>query len=109
MPYLSRLATTLMALAALAAVGAMLLVGSAKAAPMQGVKSLDQATSPVETVGYYKRYRRGYVPDYYVNDYAPGYKSYPYRKHDGGNYEIKELQRLFPETNWPSSMRYHHY
>jgi hypothetical protein len=98
-----------MALAALAAVGAMLFAGSANAAPMHGFQSLDQAASPAETVGYYKRYRRNYVPDYYVNGYAPNYKSYSYRNHNGGNYEIKELQRLFPETNWPPSMRYHQY
>lgn len=108
MPYLPRLAT-LMALAALAAIGALLFAGShANASPAQGLKDLAETASPVQPAGYYKRYRRAYVPDYYVNDYAPNYRTYPYRNYGNGHDEIRELQRLFPETNWPPSMRYYH-
>lgn len=110
MPYLPRL-TTALALAALATVGVLLFAGSreANASPAQALKTLPGATSPVEMVGYNKRYRRAYVPDYYVKDYAPNYRTHSYRNYGGSNYEIRELQRLFPETNWPPSMRYNHY
>jgi hypothetical protein len=95
-----------MALAALAAIGALLFAGSgqANAAP-QALKGFVQATSPVEPVGYYRRYRRAYVPD----SYAPNYGTYSYRHYGNGHDEVRELQRLFPETNWPPSMRYHQY
>lgn len=107
MPYLPRLAT-FMALAALAAIGALLFAGSqAGASPAQALKGLTEAESPVESVGYYKRQRRAYLPEYYVNDYAPDYRTYSYRNYGNGHDEIRELQRLFPETNWPPSMRYH--
>jgi hypothetical protein len=107
MPYLPRLATFI-ALAALAAIGAMLFAGSgqANASPTQGLKDLVQATSPVEPVGW--RYRRVYEPEYAVRDYAPNY-AYSYRRYGNGHDEVRELQRLFPETNWPPSMRYHQY
>jgi hypothetical protein len=98
-----------MALAALAAIGALLFAGSgqANAAPAPGLKGLVEATSPVEPVGYYKRYRGGYYPGYVVRDYAPNYGTYSYRHYGNGHDEIRELQRLFPETNWPPSMRYY--
>jgi hypothetical protein len=97
-----------MALTALAAIGALLFAGSgqAGAAPAQGLKGLVQAASPVEAVGYYRRYRGNHYPDYVVRDYAPNYS---YRHYGNGHDEIRELQRLFPETNWPPSMRYHQY
>ncbi len=107
MPYLPKFATFI-ALAALAAIGAFLFAGSgqASAAPAQGLKDLIEATSPLEPVGYYRR-RGSYYPGYVVRDYAPNYGSYSYRHHGNGQDEIRELQRLFPETNWPPSMRYY--
>ena len=38
-----------------------------------------------------------------------GYSGYGYRSYGNGHDEIRELQRLFPSTNWPPSMRYHQY
>lgn len=59
--------------------------------------------------GYYKRYYRSYQP-YAYGSYPGGYSnSYGYRTYGNGRDEIRELQRLFPSTNWPSSMRYHQY
>jgi hypothetical protein len=106
MSYLPKLAT-FMAIAALAAIGALLFAGrgEANAAPVQGLKGVVQATSPVETIGYYRRYR--YAPEYAARDYVPNYGPYSYRGYDDGHYEIKELQRMWPETNWPPSMRYY--
>jgi len=70
-------------------------------------------TSPsleAQDVGYrrYKKSRRAYVGQSYP---PPRYPSYPnYAKQPsmpfGGSAEILELQRRFPQTNWPSSMRY---
>ena len=47
----------------------------------------------------------------FIKAYAkdPAYQSYAKRYRGHGHYEIRELQRLFPGTNWPPSMRYHHY
>ncbi len=108
MPYLPRLAT-FMALAALAAIGALLFVGSSQAgaAPLPALKGVAQSASQIEPAGYYRRYRRAYVPDYYVGDYDRNYSTYSYRNYGNGSDEIRELQRLFPETNWPPSMRYY--
>jgi hypothetical protein len=65
--------------------------------------------SPVEPVGYYYR-RRHYPPvyPYYYDTGRPGGYSFyfgfiPYAR---GNYEIQALQREYPQTNWPPSMRY---
>ncbi len=105
---LSRLAT-LAALAALLAIGALLFAGPspANAAPI-GLKAFGAAAnSPVETTGYYRRYRRAYIPESYA--YEPNYKTKSYRSYGNGHDEVRELQRLFPETNWPPSMRYHQY
>ena len=110
MPYLPRL-TTLLALAALAAIGALLFAGSraAEASPARVLAGLPEAGLPLEDIGYYKRNRRTYYPDYAVTDYGKPYRSYSYRNYGNGHDEIRELQRLFPETNWPPSMRYNHY
>jgi hypothetical protein len=72
---------------------------SANAAPlMQGLTS---GPSAVEAVRY-KRYY-SYHPD---NGY--GQDGYSWRHDaDAGSYEYRELQRLFPETNWPPSLRYY--
>jgi hypothetical protein len=81
--------------------------GSASAAPQ--ATGLTSPGLQAEQVGYKRYYRRSqpfyYGPDYYVSDYyAPSYRVY--RDIPGGNNEIRELQRLFPETNWPRSLRY---
>lgn len=54
-----------------------------------GVKAVD--------VGYYRRY-----PPYYYRRWAdPSYTA----PHCYNRDEIRELQRMWPETNWPRSMR----
>ena len=68
-------------------------------------------TSPglqVEDTGYRRALKRQqFYNDYYVTDfYAYGPSTRVYRDIPGGNNEIRELQRLFPETNWPPSLRY---
>ena len=90
-------------------IGLVASTGTASAAPVQA----SGVTGPgirVENAGY-KRYYRKYQPyyyngpNYYVSDYyAPSYRVY--RDIPGGNNEIRELQRLFPSTNWPPSLRY---
>ena len=46
------------------------------------------------------------APNYGYQDY-PAYGGYGYRGYGNGHDEIRELQRLFPSTNWPPSMRYY--
>lgn len=59
----------------------------------------------IEDVGYKrgKKYRQLYASE----SYAPNsnYRVHRYAPY-GGSDEIRELQRLFPQTNWPSSLRY---
>jgi hypothetical protein len=90
MTFLSAKLTKLLGLTAAAALGFTLVAGASAA-----------------DAGYYKRYSRSYQPHTY-GSYPTGY-NYGYRTYHRGNYEIRELQRLFPETNWPPSMRYHQY
>lgn len=78
----------------------------AKATPMVA-KPAGQA-SAVQAVG--QIFRRGRPPryPYYYNPGRRGGTSFyfgfvPYQK---GNYEIQALQRAYPESNWPPSMRY---
>ena len=99
---------TLLALTALLAVGVMLYAGAhaAKAGP-RSIAFDPQAVAQLQTVGYANRYRRTYMPEAYAKD--PAYQTYAKRYRGHGHYEIRELQRLFPETNWPPSMRYHQY
>ena len=52
----------------------------------------DAAADTAATLGY--------------RDY-PAYGGYGYRYYGNGHNEIRELQRLFPSTNWPPSMRYY--
>ena len=63
--------------------------------------------SMVEPVRIYKRGRPPIYPYYYSPGRPGGYSFYfgfvPYQK---GDYEIQALQRMFPETNYPPSMRY---
>ena len=63
-------------------------------------------TSVVIPVGDRDSY---YRPD--VNAYGPTIlhddDRYLYDPDTAGADEIRELQRMFPQTNWPSSMRYY--
>jgi hypothetical protein len=106
MPYLPSRLPKLLVLAASAVFSVFLFAssGPADAAPVQGLNGLASTALPVEQAGYYRRQYRSYNPNYAVRDYPRDYGSYRY---DGnGHDEIRELQRLFPSTNWPSSMRY---
>jgi hypothetical protein len=91
MTYLPTRLSKFMVLAAAGALGLTLVAGSSEA-----------------EAGYYKRYYRSYQPNYAYGSYPSGYND-GYRSYGNGHYEIRELQRLFPETNWPPSMRYHQY
>lgn len=78
--------------------------------PPAGLTSPGLETQGLQDVGYrrYKKSRRVYSGQDYP---PPRYPSYPnYAKQPsmpfGGSAEILELQRRFPQTNWPSSMRY---
>jgi hypothetical protein len=90
MPHLPRL-PKLMALAASAAFAALLFASSGQA-----------------QAGYYQPSDRYYAPSYGYQGYS-GYGGYGYRGYGNGHDEIRELQRLFPSTNWPQSLRYHSY
>jgi len=76
----------------------------ANAAPMQA-PSVSVPGLQIQDVGYKrgKKYRQLYASEYYAPD--SGYRVYRYAPY-GGSDEIRELQRLFPQTNWPPSMRY---
>jgi hypothetical protein len=85
-PYLPTRLPRVMALAASAAFAVLLFAGSAHAG------------------GYYQPSYRSYAPNYAYRGY-PAYNGYGYYRN--GHNEIRELQRLFPSTNWPPSMRYY--
>jgi hypothetical protein len=93
--------------------GLFALSAPAGAAPLSGTglmrPAIEAHATQAQNVGYrrYKKSRRIYVEDFP----PPRYPSYPnYAKQPsmpfGGSAEILELQRRFPQTNWPSSMRY---
>jgi len=109
MTYLPTRLPKLLGLAAAAALGLTLFagLGLAEAAPGQGLSGLTLSGLPVEQAGYYKRYYRSYQP-YAYGSYPSG-NGYGYRSYGNGHDEVRELQRLFPSTNWPLSMRYHQY
>jgi hypothetical protein len=96
-----------LALAASAAFSVFVLAGAGQvqAAPGHVLNSLASPASPVEQIGYYRRYNR-YYQGYGPNEYSDNY-GYNYRSYGRGHDEIRELQRLFPSTNWPYSMRYY--
>jgi hypothetical protein len=103
MPHLPTRLPKLLGLAASAALGLIVFTGvPAEAAPGQGLNGVTASGLPVEQAHYYRRYYRG---DYAYRDYPADY-NYSYRGYGHGHYEIRELQRLFPSTNWPYSMRY---
>jgi hypothetical protein len=84
-------------------------VASASAAPLSGT-GLASPGLQVEDAGYRRarRYQQLYaaedaVPNGNYGYVYPGYRpNMPFH----GSIEIQELQRMFPETNWPPSMRY---
>jgi hypothetical protein len=64
--------------------------------------------SPMESARYYRRNNPPVYP-YFYNPGRPGGWSFyfgfvPYAR---GDYEVQALQRRYPETNWPPSMRYY--
>ena len=83
MPDLPTRLPRLMAFAASAAFAVLLLAGSGQA-----------------DASYYQPSYRSY------RDY-PAYNGYGYGTYRHGHGEICELQRLFPETNWPPSKGRH--
>jgi hypothetical protein len=78
------------------------------AAPVQTPVRLTNPDLELLDVGYRgaQRHRPLYLDQYSVrdNNYRI-YRGVPY----GGSDEIRELQRLHPETLWPPSMRYFPY
>lgn len=73
----------------------------AHAAPLLLAQGLASGPSAVEAVRY-KRHYSYYPNTVYRQD------GYSWRHDaDAGSYEYRELQRLFPETNWPPSLRYY--
>ena len=64
-------------------------------------------TSIVEPARIYRRGRTPIYPYYYNPGRPGGYSFYfgfvPYEK---GDYETQAIQRMFPEANYPPSMRY---
>jgi len=86
--------------------GAVAASTAASAAPLSG--ALAAPGLQAEAVGYKRTLKQHrFYGDYYVTDsYAAGPSTRVYRDIPGGNNEIRELQRLFPETNWPRSLRY---
>lgn len=98
-------------LAPMAAVGLSLglfaAASTASATPIQATSGLTSPGLWVEDAGYRRAQRQSlYVEDYYGPDYSVrSYRAMPF----GGSDEIRELQRRFPETLWPPSMRYFPY
>ena len=86
----------------------------AGAAPLSGnglmSPAIEASRSQAQDVGYrrYKKSRRVYNNQYYPPNRYPSYPNYAKQPSMpfGGSAEILELQRRFPQTNWPSSMRY---
>jgi hypothetical protein len=64
-------------------------------------------TTAVEPARIFKRGRPPIYPYYYSPGRPGGYSFYfgfvPYEK---GDYETQAIQRMFPEANYPPSMRY---
>ena len=93
--------TYLFAKSAICALALLALAGQAEAASPYSVPGT-AVVIPVGDRGAYER------PN--VHDYGPsvwhdedGYAD----PNSAGADEIRELQRAFPQTNWPSSMRYY--
>jgi hypothetical protein len=91
--------------AAAFALGLFAYLGQADAAPQVPLNGLTSPALPVVQT-YYRHYRRQFYPyygfQYYGQDY--GARSYYYGRYRGA--EVRELERAFPSTLWPPSMRY---
>ncbi|MGH6749804.1 MAG: hypothetical protein ACRECI_10900 [Methyloceanibacter sp.] len=103
---LSRKVARLAALSGIAvALGLVAGLTPALAAPLSA-SGLAAPGLQVEEAGY-RKYAQPYAFDRYAsesNDWGPSYRIY--RHIPGGNDEIRELQRTFPSTPWPPSLRY---
>jgi hypothetical protein len=92
--------------AGIAAIIAAVGIAPASAAPLSA-PLVGSHPSMVEPAQIFKRGRPPIYP-YYYNPGRPGGWSFyfgfvPYAK---GDYEVQALQRFYPQTNWPPSMRY---
>ncbi|MBK5198898.1 MAG: hypothetical protein JJE37_11550 [Methyloceanibacter sp.] len=80
-------------------------IASASAAPAFA-SGFGSPASIAEPVRIYRRGRPPIYPYYYSPGHPGGYSFYfgfvPYQK---GDYETQALQRMFPEANYPPSMR----
>jgi len=83
------------------AVAATLALGGifapANATPLLPAQGLTSGTSTVESVRYRHHHYQDRLYVYDDHGHPAGY----------GPYEYQELQRLYPETNWPQSLRYY--
>ncbi|HEV3242022.1 MAG TPA: hypothetical protein VGY14_02035 [Methyloceanibacter sp.] len=93
-------------LAGAAAIALTLGSSPASAAPLaaQGIARPDPMVEPAQV---FKRGRPPIYPYYYAPPRGPGGWSFyfgpvPYAK---GDFEVQALQRSYPQTNWPPSMR----
>ena len=90
-----------------AAIALGLSIAPASAAPLTATKFANAAPI-VEPAQIFKRGRPPIYPYYYAPPRRPGGWSFyfgpvPYAK---GDYETQALQRLYPQLNYPPSMRY---
>ncbi len=93
-------------------VAAVLALGLGLAAPASAAPvALSKPASPAPMLEQAQIFKRGRTPRYpfvYNPPRRPGgWSTYfgfvPYEK---GDFEVQALQRLYPQTNWPPSMRY---
>ena len=89
-------------------------VGALLALAVLALGATAQAASPYSLPGTSVVMQVGDRDSYYrpdVNGYGPTIlhddDSYLHAPDTAGADEIRELQRMFPQTNWPSSMRYY--
>jgi hypothetical protein len=100
--------TVASAMAAAIWLGLWLLGGTGLASAAPGFTSgFGNHAIPVELARIYRRGRPPIYPYYYSPGRPGGYSFYfgfvPYQK---GDYETQALQRMFPQANYPPSMRY---
>ena len=100
--------TPALAMAAAMLLGLWLLGGIVPASAAPAFASdFGSLASPVEPARIYRRGRPPIYPYYYSPGRPGGYSFYfgfvPYQK---GDYETQALQRMFPQANYPPSMRY---
>jgi hypothetical protein len=89
-----------------AAIALTLGSSSASAGPL-AVPGIAHPDPIVEPAQVFKRGRPPIYPYYYAPPRGPGGWSFyfgpvPYAK---GDFEVQALQRFYPQTNWPPSMR----